>query len=283
MCAPARAARSSSRAIPSIPVNQGKLCSRGQAALQGLYNPGRIRAPMARNADGTFAAITWDDAIGRLAAKLGPAGGKLAVVSGAGPGKLRRPACGMDRRRSAGDWSAGSRSTTSRCARPTARCSDSTNCPRTTSPAPSTSCRSAPTFSRPGSRRPRTSAASRTRTDSPRATWPSSSTPARGWTSLVSMPTNGSPSGPGTEAALALAIAGVVAANRGAPEAAQLAKFTPAAAAQETGIPAERIERIAQGVRRRQAEPRGRGWHQRPACRRGRALRGGQPAQLRGR
>ena len=26
---------------PEHPVNQGKLCSRGQAALQGLYNPGR--------------------------------------------------------------------------------------------------------------------------------------------------------------------------------------------------------------------------------------------------
>ncbi len=32
---------------PEHPVNQGKLCSRGQAALQGLYNPGRIKAPMA--------------------------------------------------------------------------------------------------------------------------------------------------------------------------------------------------------------------------------------------
>ncbi|HEU4475005.1 MAG TPA: hypothetical protein VFR72_09200, partial [Gemmatimonadales bacterium] len=36
---------------PEHPINQGKLCSRGQAALQGLYNPGRIKAPMARSAD----------------------------------------------------------------------------------------------------------------------------------------------------------------------------------------------------------------------------------------
>ncbi|MGH7497596.1 MAG: molybdopterin-dependent oxidoreductase [Gemmatimonadales bacterium] len=69
---------------PEHPVNRGKLCSRGQAALQGLYNPGRIQGPMARNADGTFKAITWDDAIGRLAAKVG--GGKVAVISGAGRG-----------------------------------------------------------------------------------------------------------------------------------------------------------------------------------------------------
>src|SRR3954469_4192750 len=37
---------------PDHPVNQGKLCSRGQAALQGLYNPGRLKGPMARDASG---------------------------------------------------------------------------------------------------------------------------------------------------------------------------------------------------------------------------------------
>ena len=30
---------------PEHPVNKGKLCARGQAALQGLYNPGRTRNP----------------------------------------------------------------------------------------------------------------------------------------------------------------------------------------------------------------------------------------------
>jgi anaerobic selenocysteine-containing dehydrogenase/Fe-S-cluster-containing dehydrogenase component len=71
---------------PAHPVNQGKLCSRGQAALQGLYNPGRLRGPMARGADGKLQAITWDDAIARLAAKLGPAAGRVAAISGAGAG-----------------------------------------------------------------------------------------------------------------------------------------------------------------------------------------------------
>jgi molybdopterin-containing oxidoreductase family iron-sulfur binding subunit len=71
---------------PEHPVNQGKLCSRGQASLQGLYNPGRIKAPMARAANGSFQEISWDDAIARLAAKLGSAGSKLTVISGAGPG-----------------------------------------------------------------------------------------------------------------------------------------------------------------------------------------------------
>jgi len=71
---------------PEHPVNRGKLCSRGQASLQGLYNPGRLKGPMARGAGGGFQEITWDDAIQRLTAKLAGAGGKLAVISGAGRG-----------------------------------------------------------------------------------------------------------------------------------------------------------------------------------------------------
>jgi anaerobic selenocysteine-containing dehydrogenase/Fe-S-cluster-containing dehydrogenase component len=71
---------------PQHPINQGKLCSRGQAALQGLYNPGRLKGPMARAADGRFQEITWDDAIARFSAKVGPAGSRIAVISGAGRG-----------------------------------------------------------------------------------------------------------------------------------------------------------------------------------------------------
>ncbi len=71
---------------PEHPVNRGKLCSRGQAGLQGLYNPGRIKSPMARTGDGGFQEITWDDAIARLAAKLKEAGNRVAVISGAGRG-----------------------------------------------------------------------------------------------------------------------------------------------------------------------------------------------------
>jgi anaerobic selenocysteine-containing dehydrogenase/Fe-S-cluster-containing dehydrogenase component len=71
---------------PEHPVNRGKLCSRGQAALQGLYNPGRLTGPMVREANGTWRPITWDDAIARLAAKLVPAGTRIAAISGAGQG-----------------------------------------------------------------------------------------------------------------------------------------------------------------------------------------------------
>jgi anaerobic selenocysteine-containing dehydrogenase/Fe-S-cluster-containing dehydrogenase component len=73
---------------PDHPVNRGKLCSRGQAALQGLYNPGRIQTPMARGANGQLAPIGWDDAIGRLAGKLGEAGNRVAVLTGAGRGSF---------------------------------------------------------------------------------------------------------------------------------------------------------------------------------------------------
>ncbi|MDQ5841354.1 MAG: molybdopterin-dependent oxidoreductase, partial [Chloroflexota bacterium] len=71
---------------PEHPVNQGKLCSRGQAGLQGLYNPGRLKGPMARGVNGQLQEITWDDAIARLAGKLGAAAKKVAVISGAGRG-----------------------------------------------------------------------------------------------------------------------------------------------------------------------------------------------------
>ncbi len=71
---------------PDHPVNQGKLCSRGQAGLQGLYNPGRLKGPMARGTNGEFQDITWEDAVARLAEKLGAAGNRVAVISGSGRG-----------------------------------------------------------------------------------------------------------------------------------------------------------------------------------------------------
>src|SRR5919108_5912323 len=62
---------------PEHPINRGKLCSRGQAGLQGLYNPGRLKGPMARAADGSFKEIGWDEGSGRVAAGVTHAGGRL--------------------------------------------------------------------------------------------------------------------------------------------------------------------------------------------------------------
>jgi anaerobic selenocysteine-containing dehydrogenase/Fe-S-cluster-containing dehydrogenase component len=50
---------------PEHPVNHGALCARGQAALQGLYNPDRYRGPMVRR-DNRLVAATWDEAIARV-------------------------------------------------------------------------------------------------------------------------------------------------------------------------------------------------------------------------
>jgi len=58
---------------PLHPVNRGALCARGQAGLQLLYNPDRIRGPMRRTGErgsGQFEEITWDEAIKMLADKL---------------------------------------------------------------------------------------------------------------------------------------------------------------------------------------------------------------------
>ena len=47
---------------PSHPVNRGRLCARGQASLQGLYNPDRIRQPLLRGDSGQFQSISWEEA-----------------------------------------------------------------------------------------------------------------------------------------------------------------------------------------------------------------------------
>jgi anaerobic selenocysteine-containing dehydrogenase/Fe-S-cluster-containing dehydrogenase component len=57
---------------PDHPLNHGALCARGQAALQGLYNPDRFRTPMVKDGN-TWKAITWDDAINRLSQAIATA------------------------------------------------------------------------------------------------------------------------------------------------------------------------------------------------------------------
>ncbi len=55
---------------PDHPLNRGALCARGQAAVQGLYNPDRYRSPMVRRGD-HLEPTTWKDAMQLLAQKLG--------------------------------------------------------------------------------------------------------------------------------------------------------------------------------------------------------------------
>lgn len=51
---------------PLHPVNEGKLCARGQAGLQHLYNPDRLQGPLKREGPrgaGQFRSITWEEGI----------------------------------------------------------------------------------------------------------------------------------------------------------------------------------------------------------------------------
>src|ERR1700688_1601454 len=57
---------------PDHPVNRGALCARGQAALQGLYNPDRLRAPLQKKGN-AWEPITWDAALTLVSQNLGEA------------------------------------------------------------------------------------------------------------------------------------------------------------------------------------------------------------------
>ena len=76
---------------PEHPVNGGGLCPRGQAAVQGLYNPDRLRSPLARDASGKLQPVSWESALARVAAVRG----ELTMVTGvvAGPAEELIRAC----------------------------------------------------------------------------------------------------------------------------------------------------------------------------------------------
>ena len=73
---------------PADPISQGAICARGQAALQGLYNPDRLRRAPEPRPDGSLDPVSWDDALKtvqrttwRAAAKAGK--DRVAFISGA--------------------------------------------------------------------------------------------------------------------------------------------------------------------------------------------------------
>jgi anaerobic selenocysteine-containing dehydrogenase len=69
---------------PLDPVSGGHLCARGQATVQSLYHPERLRGPMKRSGErgkAQFAAVSWDEAIG-LAAE------RIAKVRADDPGRI---------------------------------------------------------------------------------------------------------------------------------------------------------------------------------------------------
>jgi anaerobic selenocysteine-containing dehydrogenase len=75
---------------PLHPINRGALCARGQAGLQLLYNPDRIRGPMKRAGErgaASFEEISWDEATKTLLDKLREIKGN--------PGKESNPAASI--------------------------------------------------------------------------------------------------------------------------------------------------------------------------------------------
>jgi molybdopterin-containing oxidoreductase family iron-sulfur binding subunit len=74
---------------PDHPVSGGGLCPRGQAALQGLYDPDRIRAPITRagGAKG-FEVRDWVTALPAVAQVLSAAAGRVVVISDVQTGAL---------------------------------------------------------------------------------------------------------------------------------------------------------------------------------------------------
>ncbi|OPY89549.1 MAG: Tetrathionate reductase subunit B precursor [Syntrophaceae bacterium PtaU1.Bin231] len=66
---------------PEHPVNRGGLCSRGQSALQGVYDPDRVRSVLYRTREGTFGEETWENALRRIGGLLKAGRGRAALVS----------------------------------------------------------------------------------------------------------------------------------------------------------------------------------------------------------
>ena len=67
---------------PEHPLNEGRLCPRGQAGLQVLYNPDRLHGPVQQGERGgrQFEAVSWEAALNTLYSKVSQAGSKVAIL-----------------------------------------------------------------------------------------------------------------------------------------------------------------------------------------------------------
>jgi len=69
---------------PDNPVNKGKICSRGQAGIINLYDPDRIKEPLAGDRAGNYAPVTWKSADDKIIQALNSAsstGKEIAIIS----------------------------------------------------------------------------------------------------------------------------------------------------------------------------------------------------------
>lgn len=59
---------------PNHPVSQGRLCARGQAGLQVLYNPDRVTTPLRQTGErgsGDWLPLTWTEGVAQVSGRLG--------------------------------------------------------------------------------------------------------------------------------------------------------------------------------------------------------------------
>lgn len=81
---------------PEHPISQGRLCARGQAAIQVTYHPDRITQPLRRTGapgEYRYEAVSWDNAIAQVTAQLNglaAAGNQAAVAFLVGAGRGHR-------------------------------------------------------------------------------------------------------------------------------------------------------------------------------------------------
>lgn len=81
---------------PDSPINEGGLCGLGQSALQGLYDPDRVRQPLKRKRGGdssgrttySFEPISWNDAFAEIAEALKDPKAKKALITGEVSGSI---------------------------------------------------------------------------------------------------------------------------------------------------------------------------------------------------
>ena len=72
---------------PNHPVSRGATCVLGQASLNALYNPDRLRSPMRADGQGGFDAVSWEEAFAALVPRLGALqaarmGGRAWILTG---------------------------------------------------------------------------------------------------------------------------------------------------------------------------------------------------------
>ncbi|MEN8375596.1 MAG: molybdopterin dinucleotide binding domain-containing protein [Gemmatimonadota bacterium] len=75
---------------PLSPISHGRLCARGQASLQGLYDPDRVPQALRKGSAGDWQKISWDAAERALADGIAGASGSAVFLTGSYSGTLDR-------------------------------------------------------------------------------------------------------------------------------------------------------------------------------------------------